>query len=289
FASNTSTLPITGLAQAHPKAGCFVGMHFFSPVERMPLVEIIRGRDTDDTTVALALDFVAQLRKTPIVVNDSPGFFTSRVFGTFVDEGMAMLMEGVHPARIENAAKAAGMPVGPLAVTDEVTLDLQKKVYLQAVADIIPERLRRTASMPVVEKMIALGRIGRRVGAGFYDYKDGSKLLWPGLAEHFKPAPVQPDVEELKDRFLAIQALETARCFEEGVLTHAADADLGSILGIGYPAWTGGALSYIETMGLHEFVNRCEALARKYGARFQPSAWLRERAATGTLFHQDVA
>lgn len=289
FASNTSTLPITGLAQAHPKASRFVGMHFFSPVERMPLVEIIRGRDTDDTTVALALDFVAQLRKTPIVVNDSPGFFTSRVFGTFVDEGMAMLIEGVHPARIENAAKAAGMPVGPLAVTDEVTIELQKKVYLQAVADNIPERLRRTASMPVVEKMIALGRIGRRAGAGFYDYKDGNKLLWPGLAEHFAPADVQPDVEVLKERFLAIQALETARCFEEGVLTHAADADLGSILGIGYPAWTGGALSYIETVGLSAFVDRCEELAGKCGARFQPSAWLRGRAAAGTLFHQDAA
>lgn len=289
FASNTSTLPITGLAQAYPRPQQFIGLHFFSPVDRMPLVEVIRGCDTNDATVARALDLIAQLRKTPIVVNDSPGFFTSRVFGTFVDEGMLMLQEGVDPVRIENAARIAGMPVGPLAVTDEVTIELQKKVYEQAVADKLPQRFRRASSMPVVEKMIALGRIGRRAGAGFYDYRDGQKRLWPGLAEHFPVAARQPAVEDLEQRFLIIQALETARCVEEGVISHAADGDLGSILGIGYPSWTGGALSYIETLGLSQFVERCLVLSKRHGARFRPSKWLLERAAADHSFHSEAA
>ncbi len=286
FASNTSTLPITGLANAFPRVDQFIGLHFFSPVERMPLVEVILGEKTSDATLAHALDFVAQLRKTPIVVNDSPGFFTSRVFGTFVDEGTAMLREGVAPALIENAARAAGMPVGPLAVTDEVTIDLQLKVHEQAKADGLPERFQRADAMPVVRKMIELGRIGRRGGAGFYEYEGRNKRLWSGLAEHFPLASDQPDVETLKQRFLTIQALETARCVEEGVLTSAAEGDLGSILGIGYPAWTGGALSYIETVGLPAFVERCEHFAEAFGPRFLPSKWLIERARAGQPFHE---
>ncbi|HEY0914647.1 MAG TPA: 3-hydroxyacyl-CoA dehydrogenase NAD-binding domain-containing protein, partial [Solimonas sp.] len=285
FASNTSTLPITGLSAAWPRPAQFIGLHFFSPVERMPLVEVILGKDTSPQTLAHALDFVGQLRKTPIVVNDSPGFFTSRVFGTFVDEGMAMLQEGVAPALIENAARLAGMPVGPLAVTDEVTLDLQKKVYDQSIADQLPERFVRHGAQPVVNKMLELGRIGRRGGAGFYEYSESGKQLWPGLAEHFPHAAEQPDAELLRRRFLAIQALETARCVEEGVIEHPADADLGSILGIGYPSWTGGTLSYIETLGLQAFVDECHDLAGRYGPRFQPSEWLAARARAGTPFH----
>jgi len=285
FASNTSTLPITGLAQAFPREAQFIGIHFFSPVERMPLVEIIRGRNTGDVALAKALDFVGQLRKTPIVVNDSPGFFTSRVFGTFVDEGMAMLAEGVAPALIENAARLAGMPVGPLAVCDEVSIELQLKVHEQAVADGLPKAFQRLTAIGVVRKMVQqLGRSGRRGGGGFYDYPVGAKKqLWPGLREAFPVAPRQPAVEELKQRFLYIQALETARCVEEGVIEHPADADLGSILGIGYPSWTGGVMSFIETVGVESFAAECQRLAKRHGARFKPGTALAPRAADTPL------
>jgi 3-hydroxyacyl-CoA dehydrogenase / enoyl-CoA hydratase / 3-hydroxybutyryl-CoA epimerase len=286
FASNTSTLPISGLSQAFPRPEQFIGIHFFSPVERMPLVEIIKGRRTGDAALAKALDFVRQLRKTPIVINDSPGFFTSRVFGTFIDEGMAMLAEGVEPALIENTARMAGMPVGPLAISDEVTIELQLKVYEQAVADGLPKSFQRLAAIHVVKKMVALGRIGRRGGAGFYEYPpDGKKRLWAGLRELFPIAARQPEVEELKRRFLYIQALETVRCLEEGVIEHPADADLGSILGIGYPSWTGGVLSFVETIGLAEFVQRSGMLASRHGARFEPTQELIDRAAGNRSFY----
>lgn len=289
FASNTSTLPISGLAKAFTCEDRFIGLHFFSPVERMPLVEVIKGEKTSPETLAQALDFVAQLRKTPIVVNDSPGFFTSRVFGTYVDEGQAMLLEGVTPALIENAARMAGMPVGPLAVTDEVTIELQRKVYDQSVVDGLPEKFVRSLSLPVIDKMLANGRIGRRAGKGFYDYPvDGKKRLWPGLRELFPPAAQQPAVDMLRRRLLSIQALETYRCLEEGVIETPADADLGSVLGIGYPPWTGGALSYIETVGLREFVAECDAFAQRFGKRFDVPATLRERAERGQQFYDDV-
>jgi 3-hydroxyacyl-CoA dehydrogenase/enoyl-CoA hydratase/3-hydroxybutyryl-CoA epimerase len=281
FASNTSTLPITGLAEAFPRADQFIGIHFFSPVERMPLVEIIRGRKTSEATLARALDFVAQLRKTPIVVNDSPGFFTSRVFGTFVDEGMAMLAEGVEPALIENTARMAGMAIGPLAVSDEVTIELQLEVHEQAVAARLPKHFQRLLAIDVIKKMVALGRIGRRSSAGFYEYPtDGKKHLWPSLRHLFPVKPRQPDTEELKLRFLYIQTLESARCVEEGLI-EPIDADLGSILGIGYPSWTGGALSYIETVGPLHFADTCNRLAKHCGERFKPSAKLLERIQTG--------
>lgn len=287
FASNTSTLPITGLAKAYPREDLFIGIHFFSPVDRMPLVEVIRGTATSDEALARALDFVGALRKTPIVVNDSPGFFTSRVFGTFVDEGMAMLEEGIEPALIENAARMAGMPTGPLAIADEVTIELQANVQHQAREDGLDERFQRQLSVGVVDRMMAIERIGRRGGAGFYDYPaNARKHLWPGLAELFPPRQEQPEAQELISRILVIQALEAARCVEEGVIEHPADADIGSILGIGYPSWTGGALSYIETLGLPAFVDECDRLAALYGKRFEPSAWLRERAGAGVLFYQ---
>ena len=286
FASNTSTLPITGLAQASKRPAQFIGIHFFSPVEKMPLVEIIVGKKTSDDTLARALDYVAQLRKTPIVVNDSRGFYTSRCFGTFVNEGIAMLAEGVSPALIENGAKLAGMPVGPLAVSDEVSIDLSWKVMRQTEAD-LGRRYQKPVSYDVVQKFVEeLKRPGRRFGAGFYEYpKDGKKHLWPGLAEVFPPAAVQPTLEEVKERFLCIQALETARCMEECVLTTAAEADLGSILGWGFPAWTGGTLSYVDMLGVREFVARCERLAKRHGKRFKPSKWLKERAERNEPFH----
>ncbi|MDR3416223.1 MAG: 3-hydroxyacyl-CoA dehydrogenase NAD-binding domain-containing protein [Nevskia sp.] len=290
FASNTSTLPITGLAASFPREEQFIGVHFFSPVERMPLVEVIRGAKTSDATLARTLDFVAQLRKTPIVVNDSPGFFTSRVFGTFVDEGMAMLAEGVEPALIENAARMAGMPVGPLAICDEVTIELQLKVHQQALADGLPERFQRLTAIEVVKKMVELGRIGRRGGAGFYEYPaGGGKRLWAGLGEVFPVRPLQPDAEQLKRRFLFIQALESARCVEENVIADPMDADLGSILGIGFPSWTGGTLSLIETVGVDAFFSDCRRLARHHGARFLPSPALIQRGKANVLYYQEAA
>ena len=286
FASNTSTLPISGLAQASKRPQQFIGIHFFSPVDRMPLVEIILGKKTSEDTLARALDYVGQLRKTPIVVNDSRGFYTSRCFGTFVYEGMAMLQEGVNPALVENAARMAGMPVGPLAVADEVTIDLQWKVIRQTELD-LGRRFVKPVAYDVVRKFVEeLKRPGRRFGAGFYDYpQDAKKHLWPGLAEAFPRAMQQPAVDEVQKRLMYIQALETTRCMEEGVVTTAAEADLGSILGWGFPAWTGGTLSYIDTIGIRPFVAECDRLAKRYGKRFKPSKWLRERAKRDEPFH----
>ncbi len=286
FASNTSTLPITGLAQASKRPPQFIGIHFFSPVDKMPLVEIILGKKTSEETLARALDYVGQLRKTPIVVNDSRGFYTSRCFGTFVYEGMALLQEGVSPALIENAARMAGMPVGPLAVADEVTIDLQWKVIRQSEQD-LGRRFVKPVGYDVVQKFVEdLKRPGRRFGAGFYDYPQGGrKHLWPGLSGVYPLAGRQPEVAEVQKRILYIQALETTRCMEEGVVTTAAEADLGSILGWGFPAWTGGTLSYIDTIGVREFVAECERMARRYGQRFKPSKWLKARAERGDAFH----
>ena len=290
FASNTSTLPISRLAVEFPRPADFIGLHFFSPVERMPLVEIIRGDATSDATLAQAMDFVGQLRKTPILVNDSPGFFTSRVFGSFVDEGFLMLKDGIDPVLVEQAARQAGMPVGPLAVADEVSLELQLKVNRQAIELGLDERFQRAAAIDLVRTMVdELGRPGRRAGAGFYDYPaDAAKRLWPGLARHWPVAAEQPALEELRLRLLNIQALEAARCVEEGVIEAAADADLGSTLGIGFPTWSGGVLSYIDTLGLPGFVEQCDRLAERWGERFRPSSWLRRRAASGETFHRSA-
>ena len=286
FASNTSTLPIGSLAKASPRPAQFVGIHFFSPVERMPLVEVIVAKKTSEATVAHALDFVGQLRKTPIVVGDSRGFYTTRVFGAYCQEGQALLAEGVDAALIENAGRMAGMPVGPLAVSDEVSLELLYRASRQAAEDIGP-RYESPVSWPVLRHFVEdLKRLGRKSGGGFYDYPaDGPKHLWPGLAQEYPRAAVQPSLEEVKRRLLYAQALEAARCFEEGVVTTAAEADVGSILGIGFPPWTGGTLSLIDTVGVARFVAECEQLARRHGKRFRPSKWLRERAAANTPFH----
>ena len=284
YASNTSTLPISTLAEASARPDQFIGLHFFSPVDRMGLVEIIKGAKTSPATLAVALDFVAKLRKTPIVVNDSRGFYTSRVFQTLIHEGGAMLEEGVPPAVIENAAKAVGMPVGPLALLDELTFDLPLKIVEQAIEQegskyIVP------AGVSAMKKMKAQERSGRKTGGGFYDYPaEGGKKLWSGLSDIF-PVSADYDVAELKQRFLYAQAIETARCREENVIETSEDGDLGAVYGWGFPAWTGGTLSYIDTIGVDKFVTECDRLAQKFGPRFAPSAWLRDRAATGTNFY----
>jgi 3-hydroxyacyl-CoA dehydrogenase / enoyl-CoA hydratase / 3-hydroxybutyryl-CoA epimerase len=285
MASNTSTLMISSLAQQSSRPDRFIGMHFFSPVDKMPLVEIIMGKETSEETLARALDFVAQLKKTPIVVNDGPAFFTTRVYCTYVDEAMQMVADGISPALIENAAKLAGMPVGPLAVVDETSLELRWKVVLQAREDGLGERFSQPAGVAVVEKMVELGRTGRKTGGGFYDYPaGGKKQLWSELSEVFPVASAQPDVEEVRDRLLAIQALEAVHCLDEGVLVEPQEGDLGSILGVGFPAWTGGALSYVDTLGARSFVELCEELAAKCGPRFAPTASLREMAAANRQY-----
>jgi 3-hydroxyacyl-CoA dehydrogenase/enoyl-CoA hydratase/3-hydroxybutyryl-CoA epimerase len=294
FASNTSTLPITGLAEAWTAAGRdtggFIGIHFFSPVDKMQLVEIIKGKQTNAATLAVAMDYVKRIKKTPIVVNDSRGFYTSRVFGTYTREGMEMLVEGITPALIENAGKQTGMPMPPLALTDEVALDLVYKVTKQTAKD-LGAAYKPSAVDPLIEKMVVeLGRIGKKAGKGFYDWpaeKDGIKRLWPGLKTlvKAKPEAEQPDVKELKTRFLYRQALEAARCYEEGVVTDPADADVGAILGWGFAPWTGGPLSLIDTVGVAAFVAECDRLAQRYGERFAPSKQLREMAKSGASFY----
>lgn len=271
FASNTSTLPITGLAQASARPDRFIGLHFFSPVDKMQLVEIIRGQATGDEAVAQAIDYVQRIGKTPIVVNDSRGFFTSRVFASFVMEGAAMLAEGVPAALIEHAALAAGMPVGPLAVVDETSLSLAVHVMDQTRADFEREgrRYEANAGERLVEQMVKeYRRAGRAAGGGFYDYPQGEpKRLWPQLKALFEKPGVAADLGELRDRFLYRQAIETARCLKEGVLTSKADANIGSILGIGFPAWTGGAVQFIASEG-ERFRSRAADLASRHGERF---------------------
>jgi 3-hydroxyacyl-CoA dehydrogenase/enoyl-CoA hydratase/3-hydroxybutyryl-CoA epimerase len=286
FASNTSTLPITGLAEASKRPESFIGLHFFSPVDKMPLVELIVGEKSSDEAIARGLDYIKQIRKTPIVVNDSPGFYTSRCFSTSTNEGMTMLAEGINPALIENGAKMAGLPVGPLAVMAEVPLDLGYKITMQAAAD-QGDDYTFDSGFPVIRKFVEdLDRKGKRFGKGFYEYPEGEKkYLWPGLAGHYPLAEEQPPVEEVKNRLLYRQALETARCLEEGVLNHPADADIGSIFGWGFPPWTGGTLSFIDTVGIGHFVEECDRMAKAYGPRFAVSDWLRQRAAEGKGFH----
>ncbi|WP_237067619.1 3-hydroxyacyl-CoA dehydrogenase NAD-binding domain-containing protein [Microbulbifer guangxiensis] len=283
FASNTSTLPITGLAQASKRPAQFIGLHFFSPAEKMPLVEIICGEQTSEETLARAYAFVLQIGKTPIVVNDSRGFFTSRVFGCFTNEGIAMLGEGVKPATIENAAARAGFPVGPLAVSDEVSLTLMSKIRQQTIADLGSEG-KSPPSHPadrIIDHMLELGRAGKAAGGGFYSYPDaGAKHLWKGLAKEF-PQTEQPPFEDVRERLLFAMAVETIRCYEEGVLRSVREANIGSIFGIGFPPWTGGALQYVNQYGPATFAQRARELARRYGERFSPPSLLRQLEESG--------
>ena len=289
FGSNTSTLPITGLAEAWSKPDNFIGIHFFSPVEKMPLVEIIVGKKTGPAAIAKALDYVAQIKKTPIVVNDSRGFYTSRCFGTYVQEGLTMLGEGVGPALIENVGKMAGMPVGPLAVNDEVGLDLSYKVAQQTRKD-LGDAYRPGAGEKVIEAMVGSERFGRKNGKGFYVYpSDGKKYLWPDLAKTFPHAGEQPTPAEVRERLVFRQLVETARCFEEGVLETPEDGDLGAIFGWGFAPHTGGPFSHMDTIGIAEVVATLDRLAQKHGERFAPPKLLRDMAAKGETFYGRAA
>lgn len=288
IASNTSTLPISGLAKAVPDQGKFIGLHFFSPVEKMPLVEIIKGEQTSDETLARGFDFVQQIKKTPIVVNDSRGFFTSRVFGTFTNEGIAMLGEGVAAPMIETEARKAGMPIGPLAICDEVSLSLLSHIRQQTAKDLQAEGkpLPEHPAFAVIDLLLnEYKRPGKAAGGGFYDYPAGAqKHLWPQLKTRFEKADGQISPQDVRDRLLFVQAIETVRCVEEGVLRSTADANIGSIFGIGFAAWTGGALQFINQYGLKDFIARAQYLAEQYGERFTPPALLLEKAAKGQLF-----
>ncbi|WP_343036534.1 3-hydroxyacyl-CoA dehydrogenase NAD-binding domain-containing protein [Flexivirga aerilata] len=292
--TNTSTLPITELAKGVQRPADFIGLHFFSPVDKMQLVEIIVGAETSDETLAAAYDLVLQIGKTPIVVQDSRGFFTSRVIGTFTNEGLAMLAEGVNPTSLERAARQAGYPVGTLQISDELNLELMQRIRkatedaLRAEGQPVPESPAGT----VIDTMIEQGRPGRKAGKGFYDYDQAGKRgdLWPGLTKLFPVAEQQIPLDDIKERFLFVEALESVRCLEEGVLTSVGDANIGSIFGIGYPAWTGGVLQFINGYngGLSGFVRRAGELQKSYGDRFAVPKLLQDKVARGERFEDGV-
>ncbi len=277
--SNTSTMPITGLASGVKRQDDFIGIHFFSPVDKMPLVEIIKGEKTSDEALARVFDYTLAIGKTPIVVNDSRGFYTSRVIGTFINEALAMLGEGVEPASIEHAGSQAGYPAPPLQLSDELNMELMHKIATatrKGVEDAGGTHVPHPAEA-VVEKMIEIGRPSRLSGAGFYEYTDGKRTrLWPGLRETFKSGSSTPPLQDMIDRMLFAEALETQKCFDEGVITTTADANIGSIMGIGFPPWTGGAAQFITGYpgGKAAFVARAKELAARYGDRFNPPASL---------------
>ncbi len=288
FASNTSTLPITGLAKASSRPQQFIGLHFFSPVDKMQLVEIIVGEQTSKEALATAFDFVLAIRKTPIVVNDSRGFYTSRVFSTYVREGMALLQEGMAPRAIESAGLQAGMPVGPLALSDEVSLSLMHHINTQTVKDL--EAMGQTASSHPADRVIAhfvqeLNRPGKKAGRGFYDYPpEGKKHLWSGLTDIYTPAANQLPQDKMMERMMFVQALETIRCLEEGVLTSVADANIGSILGWGFAPFKGGTLQYVNDYGLAAFTARTKQLEAEYGVRFTPPQLLLDMVKANSQF-----
>ena len=286
YGSNTSTIPITLLAKASERPENFIGIHFFSPVDKMPLVEIIVGEKTNDRAIAAAIDYVVAIRKVPIVVNDSRGFFTSRTFGTYCAEGGFLLEEGVPAAMIENVAKYKGMPVGPLAVTDEVSLTLGLLVYE---SDPSSEKHPSMTRFYNLQKMLVddHGRQGKKNGKGYYDYPEGGKKkLWPELSTIFKSDVKTLDKETVGKRMLHRMALETFRCLEEGVLRSVKDGDIGSILGFGFPIYTGGALSYIDYVGMDQFIAECDDFTKRFGERFAVPDALRSFAKAGKSIHE---
>ena len=290
FATNTSTLPINSLAEEWKDQSKFIGIHFFSPVEKMMLVEIIVGKNTGEVALATALDYVRQIKKTPIVVNDSRGFFANRCVLRYIGEGYEMLLEGVPPAMIENVGKMAGMPVGPLSLNDEIAIDLALKILKATEADIGTQAVDQDQKKLLVEMVEKRGRLGRKNGKGFYDYPEkgkGQKKLWPELST-LQPKHLDPDtldIEELKQRFLVVQAVEAARTVEDHVITDPREADVGSILGFGFAPFTGGTLSYIDFMGTKNFVELCHKLEKKYGSRFTPPKLLIDMGAKGETFY----
>ncbi|MEW4468604.1 3-hydroxyacyl-CoA dehydrogenase NAD-binding domain-containing protein [Parasphingorhabdus sp. JC815] len=287
FASNTSTLPITGLAKNSERPDQFIGMHFFSPVEKMPLLEIIPGEKTGDKALATAIDYNAKIRKTPIVVKDVRGFYTNRVFPPYANEAMLMVAEGIKPALIENAAIAMGMPIGPLAVVDETTLQLGYDI-MTSTKEEMGDAYVPSGAEDLMDIMVnKIDRRGRRFGGGFYEYSDdGSKKLWPGLAEHFPLAEDQPTVEQVKQRLMYIQLIATAECYDEGVVSDPQSADLGAIFGWGFAPWTGGPMSHIDTIGVDNFVRTADQLAQKHGERFKPPMSFRAKADAGESFYK---
>ena len=300
--SNTSTLPITGLSEGVSRPEDFIGLHFFSPVEKMPLLEAIKGEKTSETTLYRALDLAKQIKKTPIVVNDSRGFFTSRVIGTFIEEGVAMLLEGVPAATIEQACSQAGYPAPVLQLSDEVNLELMRKIRdaSKASGDAWAAQWVAHPMEQVIDRMLdEFQRHGRHAGAGFYDYADGKRIgLWAGLREAFPPMqdPSALSLRDLEERLLMIESIEAVKCFDEGVIESVADANIGSILGIGFPGWTGGVLQFINGYehpvhgtGMAAFVARARELAARYGARFGPPASLVEKAERGELYLDEAA
>lgn len=290
FASNTSTLPITGLAKASVRPANFIGLHFFSPVDKMPLVEIIVGAETSDETLARGFDYVLQIGKTPIVVNDKRGFYTSRVFATYVMEGLAMVAEGVHPRSVEVAGMKAGMPMPPLALQDEVSLSLSLHISAQTRKDLAAEGIDYPAhpGEAVLQEVCGVrGRVGKKSGQGLYDYQGKDKTLWPGLLEIYPPKAEQPSQQDIIDRLMFIQANEAARCFEEKVVRSVSDTNIGSIFGWGFAPHQGGALQFINAMGAPAFVARSRELAQRHGARFEPAAIVVKMAQEGGRF-EDV-
>ncbi|MCK1394378.1 3-hydroxyacyl-CoA dehydrogenase NAD-binding domain-containing protein [Bradyrhizobium sp. 1] len=285
FASNTSTLPIGGLATVSKRPARFVGMHFFSPAEKMPLVEIIRGAGTSEETIAEALDFARRIRKTPIVVNDCPSFYANRAFAMYPYEAMTMLAEGVNPNLIENAGRKAGMPMPPLALIDEVSVELLYKAMKQARADQGSSYCAQPQDAVLIAMVEQFGRLGRKAGRGFYDYpSDGERKLWTGLTEHFPRAEKQPSVEEVHERLMYSQSLEAARCVGEGIVS-VRDADIGSLLGWGFPSFLGGVLGQIDTVGLPQMITVCDRLAQHMPERYAVPQILRDMAASGRTFH----
>jgi 3-hydroxyacyl-CoA dehydrogenase/enoyl-CoA hydratase/3-hydroxybutyryl-CoA epimerase len=283
FATNTSTLPITGLAAVSKRPEQFIGLHFFSPVPRMPLLEIIRGEATCDETLAISMDFAQAIGKTPIIVNDARGFYTTRVVMAYQAEAFDMVAQGVSPVLIEQGGEASGMPVPPLALSDAVALDLIHQINLQSRAD-LGAAYRQSAGYDLIARLVEdMGRTGKKIGKGFYDYADnGDKQLWPGLAQATGGKVLASTVEDVRDRLLAAQALETVRALEQGVITDPSEADVGAILGWGFAPWTGGPLAYIDTQGTAAFVARCDALAERYHSeRLRPPRALRSIAVLG--------
>ncbi len=286
FATNTSTLPISELAKASARPDQFIGIHFFSPVDKMLLVEIIKGAETDDRAVAKALDFVRQIRKTPIVVNDARFFYANRCIIPYINEGIRMVREGVAPALIENAAKLVGMPLGPLQLTDETSVDLGVKIAKATKAAMGADYPNDEVD-EVLFWMFDEGRLGRKSNAGFYGYDDKGKRtgLWSGLGEKYPLAADQPDVTEVQHRLLFAQVLEAVRALEEGVLMDIREGDVGAILGWGFAPWSGGPLSWLDIIGAERAVALCDALTETYGPRFATPALLRDMAAKGDTFY----
>ncbi len=287
FASNTSTLPITGLAKHSERPDQFIGIHFFSPVDKMPLVEIIPGGASGEKSLATALDYVRMIKKTPIVVKDTRGFYTNRVVPPYINESMLLVTEGVKPALIENAAKALGMPVGPLALCDETSQELGLRIATATAKETGVDPSGEPVYQLLKTFVERLGRKGRKSGGGFYDYPEGGKKhLWQGLSEHYPLAEEQPSLEEVKERLLYAQLIPAAECYADGIVSDPQSADLGAIFGWGFAPWTGGPMSHIDTIGVETFVRKAESLAQKYGSRFNPPEKFRDMAKTGETLYK---